>query len=62
LQDEALQVVARLNWQTADGNVAGRPDYPYTVTPDGDWTRLTLDAPSPEKATAVKIERQGLST
>jgi len=56
LQDEALQVVARLSWQTADGKVAGRPDYPYAVTPDGDWTCLTLDAPAPEKAAAVKIE------
>ena len=56
LQDEALQVVARLDWQTADGKVAGRPDYPYAVTPDGNWTRLTLDAPAPEKAAAVKIE------
>ncbi len=56
LQDEALQVVARLNWQQADGKVAGRPDYPYSVTPEGEWTRLTLDAPAPEKAAAVKIE------
>lgn len=56
LQDEALQVVARLDWQTADGQVAGRPDYPYAVTPDGEWTRLTLDAPAPEKAAAVRIE------
>ncbi|HET9318142.1 MAG TPA: carbon-nitrogen hydrolase family protein [Bryobacteraceae bacterium] len=56
LQDEALQVVARLNWQTADGKRAGRPDYPYSVTPEGEWTRLTLDAPAPEKSAAVKIE------
>jgi len=56
VQDEALQVVARLNWQTADGKRAGRPDYPYSITPAGDWTRLTLDAPAPEKAAAVQIE------
>jgi len=56
LHDDALQVVSRLDWQTADGKVAGRPDYPYAVTPDGDWTRLTLDAPAPENAAAVKIE------
>jgi len=56
LQDEALQVVARLDWQQADGKVAGRPDYPYSVTREGEWTRLTLDAPAPEHATAVKIE------
>jgi predicted amidohydrolase len=56
LQDEALQVVARLDWQRADGKRAGRPDYPYSVTPEGEWTRLTLDAPAPEHAAAVKIE------
>jgi predicted amidohydrolase len=56
LQDEALQVVARLDWQRADGKRAGRPDYPYSVTPEGEWTRLTLDAPAPENAAAVKIE------
>jgi predicted amidohydrolase len=56
LQDEALQVVARLDWRTAESKVAGRPDYPYAITRDGEWTRLTLDAPAPEKAAAVKIE------
>ncbi|HLN02368.1 MAG TPA: carbon-nitrogen hydrolase family protein [Bryobacteraceae bacterium] len=56
LHDEALQVVARLDWQTADAKRAGRPDYPYTVTPDSDWTQLTLEVPAPEKAAAVKIE------
>ncbi|MBZ5594373.1 MAG: carbon-nitrogen hydrolase family protein [Acidobacteriia bacterium] len=56
LQDEASQVVARLDWRTADDKVAGRPDYPYAITRDGEWTRLTLDAPAPEKAAAVKIE------
>src|SRR6266851_3462221 len=56
LQDEALQVATRLDWRTAEGKVAGRPDYPYAVTRDGEWTRLTLDAPAPEKAVALKIE------
>src|SRR5690242_18018143 len=56
LQDEALQVVTRLDWRTAEGKVAGRPDYPYAVTRDGEWTRLTLDAPAPDKTAAVKIE------
>jgi len=56
LQDEGLQVVARLDWRTADGKIAGRPDYPYAITRDGEWTRLTLDAPAPENAAVVKIE------
>lgn len=56
LRDEALQVVARLDWRTADGKTAGRPDYPYAVKPEGEWTRLVLEAPAPRKAAAVKIE------
>lgn len=56
LQDEALQVVARLDWRRAEDKVAGRPDYPYSITSEGDWTRLTLDAPAPERAVAVRIE------
>jgi predicted amidohydrolase len=56
LQDEALQVVARLDWRRAEDKVAGRPDYPYSITREGDWTRLTLDAPAPERAVAVRIE------
>lgn len=56
VQDEALQVVARLDWRTADGKVAGRPDYPSATTPDGEWTRLSLDVPAPSTAAAVKIE------
>ena len=56
LQDEALQVVARLDWQREDGKRAGRPDYPYSITPDGEWTRLQLNVPAPEKAAAVRIE------
>jgi predicted amidohydrolase len=56
LQDEASQVVARLDWRTADGKNAGRPDYPYALTPEGEWMRVALDAPAPEKAAAVTIE------
>jgi predicted amidohydrolase len=56
LQDEELQVVARLDWRTTNGKVDGRPDYPYAITPEGEWTRISLDVPAPENAAAVKIE------
>jgi len=56
LQDEALQVVARLDWRKSDGKIAGRPDYPYAITREGEWRRLTLDAPAPDRAASVKIE------
>jgi hypothetical protein len=56
VQTESSQIVARLDWRSEAGKTAGRPDYPYSITPEGEWTRLTLDAPAPDKAVAVKIE------
>lgn len=53
---EPGQVVARLEWFTAEGRGAGRPDYPYAVKPEGEWTRLSMDAPAPDKAGVVKIQ------
>ncbi len=56
LQSLASQVVTRLDWRTADGKLAGQPDYPYATTPEGEWTRISLDVPAPESAASVKIE------
>lgn len=56
LQDERLQVVARLDWAQADGKRAGQPDYGYRVTPDGEWRRVTLEAPAPAGAAAARIQ------
>jgi len=56
LRDEALDVVARLDWIAADGKRAGQPDYAYAVKPEGEWRRISLDAPAPAKASAVKIQ------
>ncbi len=53
---EPLQVVARLDWRAADGRRAGQPDYAYQVNREGDWRRLTLEAPAPERAAAVVIQ------
>lgn len=53
---EALQVVSRLDWTTSDGKRAGQPDYAYNTTPEGDWRRVTLDAPAPEAAKSVKLQ------
>ncbi|MCC6536795.1 MAG: carbon-nitrogen hydrolase family protein [Bryobacterales bacterium] len=57
--NEQLQVLARLDWQRADGKRAGQPDYAYRVEPSSTmpgWKRLTLEAPAPERATALHIE------
>ncbi len=53
---EPLQVVPRLDWRTADGKRAGQPDYACATTLQGEWRAVTLDAPAPEKATAVAIQ------
>src|SRR5207244_2500454 len=34
---------------------SGGPDYPYTVSREGDWTRLSLDAPAPDRTAALMI-------
>ena len=56
LDYEHWQVVARLNWKSADGKGAGRPDYPHSTVREGDWIRLSHDAQAPEKAVAVTLE------
>jgi len=56
LSYEPLQVVARLDWRAADGRRAGQPDYAYQLSREGDWRRLTLEAPAPEKSAAVAIQ------
>jgi len=53
--NEPLQVIARLWWTRADGKRSGAPDYPYAVTRDGEWTRLSLEAQAPDKTAAMTI-------
>jgi predicted amidohydrolase len=53
--NEPLQVIARLWWTTAEGKRSGAPDFPYTVTREGEWTRLSLDSQAPDKTAAVTI-------
>jgi predicted amidohydrolase len=56
LEYEPWQVISRLVWERQDGHVAGRPDYPYGVHREGDWTRLALDAQAPPRATHVVLQ------
>jgi predicted amidohydrolase len=53
---EPRQVVARLDWQTAQNKRAGQPDYAWRVTLDGAKRTVTLDAPAPESAASVKVQ------
>jgi predicted amidohydrolase len=67
IADEALRILARLDWQTAANQRAGRPDYAYRLTTvgampeksaaaSGVWKRVTLEAPAPDQAAAVTIQ------
>jgi len=53
---EPVQAFAKLNWIGPDEKRVGPPDFPVAVSPEGGWTRLTLDATAPEKASAVKLQ------
>jgi predicted amidohydrolase len=53
---ESLDVVARLDWVNAQGKRAGQPDYAYQVRAEGQWRRLTSEAPAPQGAAAVKVQ------
>jgi predicted amidohydrolase len=55
---ESWQVVARLDWTAADGARVGQPDYAWRGERDGDWRRLTLEAPAPAGAAAVRVQLQ----
>ena len=50
------QVVARLNWTKPSGHRADQPDYATTVSTEGDWNCVTLDAEAPAEASSVKLE------
>jgi len=45
-----------LDWQTAQSKRAGQPDYAWRVAQDGARRMVTLAAPAPEGATAVKVQ------
>lgn len=56
LDYEPRQVVPRLDWLGADGKRAGQPEYGYRSEIAGAWTRVTMEAPAPETADAVRIQ------
>ncbi|MBY0505262.1 MAG: carbon-nitrogen hydrolase family protein [Bryobacteraceae bacterium] len=51
---ENWQAVSRLDWRQANGQRAGEVDYLAWATRDGAWTRLTIEAPAPPQAAAVR--------
>jgi predicted amidohydrolase len=53
---ESWQVLARLDWLDANGARVAWPDYGYRTTTQGEWRRVTLEAPAPEGASAVEVQ------
>lgn len=54
--NERNQILARLDWKKSNGKRSGQPDYPYTITRDGEWSRITQDAPAPADTATVEIQ------
>ena len=50
------QVIALLDWRTADGGRTGQPEYVPEDTPAGDWQKVAGTFQAPEKAASVNIE------
>ena len=55
LSYEPLQVLARLDWSRGNRR-AGQPQFVWSSRREGDWTRITADAPAPPQADAVKLQ------
>lgn len=53
---ENWQIVARIDWRTAEGKRAGQPEYVSHLTREGQWTRATTDVPAPANAAAAIVQ------
>ncbi|MGH9673802.1 MAG: carbon-nitrogen hydrolase family protein, partial [Bryobacteraceae bacterium] len=53
---ERWQVVARLDWRTAEGKRAGQPDYVHNASREAGWTRLESTTQAPANANRVVVQ------
>lgn len=53
---EPSQLFARLDWRDANGRRAGQPEYGYQIKQEGEYTRLTIEAPAPANAAGVEVQ------
>jgi predicted amidohydrolase len=53
---ESLQILPRVEWKSGAGKRAGRPDYPYQTTREGDWNKVTADVQAPVNASAATLQ------
>ena len=53
---ENWQIVARLDWRNRANDRAGQPEYANLVRKEGNWTRLSIEAPAPDDAKSVALQ------
>jgi len=53
---ENWQVVARIDWRTAEGKRAGQPEYVSHLSREGQWTRAATDVPAPANAASAVVQ------
>lgn len=51
-----LRVLARVDWRDKKDQRTGYPDYAWQVEPAGEWTKVSLLAPAPDKAVTARVE------
>lgn len=55
-QQEATEVVCRVDWTDASGKRVGQPEYAWRLRRDGDWRRVETVVPAPDKAAAARVQ------
>jgi len=53
---ESLQILPRVDWKSGANKRAGRVDYPYKTTREGDWNKVTADVQAPSNASAATLQ------
>ncbi|MBI1353175.1 MAG: hypothetical protein GC160_02430 [Acidobacteria bacterium] len=53
---ERQHVAARIAWLQANGKGAGRQEYAWKTEREGEWTKLSVEAPAPPDAAAARLE------
>ncbi len=53
---ESLQILPRVDWKTSTNKRAGRADYPYKTTREGDWNKVTADLLAPTNASTATLQ------
>jgi len=56
VREESRQILPRVEWQTSAGKRAGRPDYPYQASAEGQWKRITADVQAPPNASTAILQ------